>query len=60
MIEKIVIADKDQLSDSWFKTEILKGLDKVAIDWVDPSTQDGETGIVSVHLSTPNGSVVLD
>ena len=59
-IEKIVIADKDQLSDSWFKTEILKGLDKVAIDWVDPSTQDGETGIVSVHLSTPSGSVVLD
>jgi hypothetical protein len=59
-IEKIVIADKDQLSDSWFKNEILNGLDKVAIEWVDPSTQDGETGIVSVHLSTPNGSVVLD
>ena len=59
-IEKIVIADKEQLSDSWFKTEILSALDKVSIDWVDPSTQDGETGIVSVHLSTPNGSVVLD
>ena len=59
-IEKIVIADKVQLSDSWFKTEILNGLDKVAIDWVDPSTQDGEIGIVSVHLSTPSGSVVLD
>jgi len=59
-IEKIVIADKDQLSDSWFKTEILSALDKVSIDWVDPSTQDGETGIVSVHLSTPSGSVVLD
>jgi hypothetical protein len=59
-IEKIVIADKDQLSDSWFKTEILGALDKVEIIWVDPSTQDGEAGIVSVHLSTPNGSVVLD
>ena len=59
-IEKIVIADKDQLSDSWFKAEILGALDNVSIDWVDPSTQDGETGIVSVHLSTPNGSVVLD
>jgi hypothetical protein len=59
-IEKIVISDKDQLSDSWFKNEILSGLDSVSIDWVDPSTQDGETGIVSVHLSTPNGSVVLD
>ena len=59
-IEKIVIADKDQLSDSWFKTEILGGLDKVAVEWVDPSSQDGETGIVSVHLSTPNGEIVLD
>ena len=59
-IEKIVIADKDRLSDSWFKTEILKGLDKVSIDWVDPSTQDGETGIVSVHLTTPSGVVIID
>jgi hypothetical protein len=59
-IEKIVIADKDQLSDSWFKTEILGALENVSIDWVDPSTQDGETGIVSVHLSTPSGAVVLD
>ena len=59
-IEKIVISDKDQLSDSWFKTEILGALENVSIDWVDPSSQDGETGIVSVHLSTPNGSVVLD
>jgi hypothetical protein len=56
-IEKIVISDKDQLSDSWFKTEILEALDKVVIEWVDPLSQDGETGIVSVHLSTPNGSV---
>ena len=59
-IEKIVIADKDQLSDSWFKAEILNGLDEVSIEWLDPSTQDGETGIVSVHLSTPSGLVALD
>jgi hypothetical protein len=55
-----VILDKDQPSDSWFKTEIMSALDKVAIDWVDPSSHEGETGIVSVHLSTPSGSVVLD
>jgi hypothetical protein len=55
-----VILDEGQLCNSWFKTEIFNGLDSVSIDWVDPSTQDGETGIVSVHLSTPSGSVVLD
>jgi hypothetical protein len=59
-IEKIVISDKDQLSDSWFKSEILNGLDNVIIEWVDPSTVDGETGIVSINLSTPNGHVHLD
>jgi hypothetical protein len=59
-IEKIVIADKDQLAESWFKSEILGALAEVTIDWVDPSTNDGDKGIVAVHLSTPNGSVVLD
>ena len=59
-IEKIVISDENQLSDSWFKTEILDALANISIDWVDPSSQDGETGIVSVYLSTPNGSVILD
>jgi len=59
-IEKIVIADKDQLAESWFKEEILNALGKVKIEWVDPSTNDGENGIVAVHLNTPNGVVVLD
>ena len=59
-IEKIVIADKDQLADSWFKDEILAALGEIAIEWVDPSTNDDQSGIVAVHLSTPNGVVVLD
>ena len=59
-IEKIVIADKDQLADSWFKEEILAALGDIAIEWVDPSANDGQSGIVAVHLSTPNGVVVLD
>ena len=59
-IEKIVISDKEQLSESWFKTEILSGLDQISIDWVDPSTQEGETGIVAVYLNTPTGVVRLD
>ena len=59
-IAKIVIADKDQLADSWFKEEILASLGDVIIEWVDPSTNDDQSGIVAVHLSTPNGTVVLD
>ena len=59
-IEKIIISDKNQLSDSWFKDEILNALENISIDWVDPSSQDGEIGIVAVHLTTPSGAVVLD
>jgi hypothetical protein len=59
-IEKITISDSDQLSDSWFKTEILAGLNGTDLEFIDPSTNDGESGIVAVHLMTPGGSVVLD
>jgi Glyoxalase-like domain len=59
-IEKITIADKDQLAESWFKDEILAGLVGTSIEWTDPSSNDGENGIVAVHLKTPSGVVVLD
>ncbi len=59
-IQKIVIADTDKLEDSWFKSEILEALEKVTIEWVDSSEYEGNDGIVSVQLSTPNGSVQLD
>jgi hypothetical protein len=59
-IEKITIADTDHLSDSWFKTEILGGLNGAGVEFVDPSANDGEYGIVAVHLTTPSGSVILD
>ena len=59
-IETITIADTDHLSDSWFKTEILGGLNGAAVDFIDPSANEGEYGIVALHLSTPAGSVILD
>ena len=59
-IEKIVIADKDQLADSWFKEDILASMGDVNIEWVDPSNNDDQSGIVAVQLATPNGLVVLD
>jgi hypothetical protein len=58
--EKITISDSDQLSDSWFKTEIIAGLNGTDLEFIDPSTNDGETGIVAVHLTKPVGLVVLD
>ena len=59
-IERIVIADTNQLANSWFKEEILKALGKVEIEWVDPSVNEGQSGLVAVHLNTERGIVVLD
>ncbi len=39
------------------KAEILAALGDVTIEFVDPSTNDGESGIVAVHLTTLNGVV---
>jgi hypothetical protein len=59
-IEKITIADTDHLSDSWFKTVILGGLNGADVEFVDPSANDGEYGIVAMHLTTPSSVVRLD
>lgn len=59
-IRKIVIADQNQLADSWFKQEILDSLGKVELEWIDPTSNENEPGIVAVHLSTPHGNIILD
>jgi len=59
-IEKIRIADQDELSDSWFKDEILSALSGVVIEWINPTQSDGEVGIIDLELSTPNGTVTLN
>jgi hypothetical protein len=59
-LKKIFIADKDQLSDSWFKIDILAALGEVVIEWLDPAQNDGQTGIVSLLLETPKGLVDLE
>jgi hypothetical protein len=59
-IEKIVIADKNELESSWFKVEILSATENVEIEWVSPEENDGQNGIVSVQFLTTNGPVVLE
>jgi len=41
-------------------SDLSKAFDGVAIEWIDPQSNDGQTGLVAVHLSTPNGVVRLD
>jgi hypothetical protein len=59
-ISKLVIADDEKLADSWFQDEIKSALTGVEIEWVKPESNEGDKGIVTVHLTTPAGVVVLD
>jgi hypothetical protein len=59
-IEQIDIVDPSQLSDSWFKTEIFAALGTTRINWLNPEENENQSGIMAVHLMTPNGMVVID
>ena len=59
-ILKIVIADRDQLENSWFRDDILASLGKVKIEWVDTATNYDQSGIVEVLIATRNGIVSIN
>ena len=58
-ISKIVIADDEQLADSWFKDEIKSALGDVEIEWVKPELNEGDKGIVSVNLEIKEKTVII-
>lgn len=59
-INKIVLASEHQLSNSWFKNEILNSLNPIKLEWLNLSEIDGEPGIISIHFETPHGIVDID
>jgi len=59
-IEKIVISDKDQLADSWFKQEIISGLNGIKLEIVEPSRQEDQVGILKVELSLSGNQISID
>ena len=59
-IEKIIIADKDQLSDSWFKNEIISAVKDIEIEWSLDNENEIEKGLISVKFASPFGEVQID
>jgi hypothetical protein len=59
-ISKIVIADRNKLSDSWFKSEILESLEGIEVDWRNTKEADEEEGLISVVFETQQGLQILD
>ena len=60
-ITKVEIAgDKNKLTE-WVGEDLEKVIGSdIEVIWVDPSTNDGEEGIVAVYLQTPSGEIRLD
>jgi hypothetical protein len=59
-IKKIVIADKEQLADSWFKEDIMGSLNGIQIEWVDVSSHEGQLGIIALQLKTAKSIITID
>ena len=60
-VTKIEIAGNEEEVLAWLGKDVDSALgEEVTIEWVAPSTNGGETGIVAVHLLTPAGEVRLD
>jgi hypothetical protein len=59
-ISKIVIADDDQLADSWFKDEINEGLGKIVLEWVKIELNDGIKEIIGVEFLINDTSTYIE
>jgi hypothetical protein len=59
-IEKIVIADKEMLADSWFKDDISASLGNIVIDFTTTKSGDDSAGIVAVIFGVSNKSEIID
>ena len=59
-ITKIVIADDEELANSWFKNEIKSGLTDIQIEWIKPELNEGEKGIVKVEICLKSYSIFIE
>jgi hypothetical protein len=59
-IVKIEISGDEKTIEEWLGSDLSKAFDGIEILWVLPEDNDGQTGLVAVHLATPNGVVRLD
>lgn len=59
-ISRIEISGNETTIESWLGSNPKRAFKDVEVIYRDPKEFDGETGIISVAISTPTGEVVLD
>jgi hypothetical protein len=57
---KIEISGNEKKIENWLGLEPAKAFKDVEVLWRNPKDFEGETGVVSVVLSTPIGNIVLE
>jgi len=59
-IKQIDISGDEKTIETWLGSNPKGAFKDVEVNYLDASNFDGETGIISVTISTPSGDVVLD
>jgi hypothetical protein len=59
-IESLMIVDKDELSDSWFKKEISAALKNISIKWNHEEESLNESGIINVEFLVDDKKIIID
>ena len=59
-LDRIDIAGDRDVVTAFLGDDATASLESVQVSWLEPSDNDGDTGIVRVHFTTPNGVVTLD
>ncbi|HEY3293523.1 MAG TPA: VOC family protein [Candidatus Nanopelagicaceae bacterium] len=59
-IVKIEIAGDKNKIEEYCGCDMAHAVGDIEVVWLDPADNDGESGIVAVHLQTPNGVVRID
>ncbi|MEI6868051.1 MAG: VOC family protein [Actinomycetes bacterium] len=59
-IEKIEIAGDPETIENWLGLDIKSALNGVEVQWINVEDNEGMTGVVAIHLKTPNGTIRLD
>ena len=59
-IRKIEIAGDERTITDWLGSDMAHAIGDIEVQWISPKDNDGENGIVAVHVTTPNGVERID
>ena len=59
-ISKLEIAGDAERIREWIGEDFTSAFEGIEIDWINPDENNGETGLIAAHFSTPNGTFRLD